>query len=787
MKNRSVNDGVTMAAITAAAMIAEQVGGKAIRDALFLSRFPVTALPVVALATALLSVGLALLAARILTTQGPHRVIPATFAASALMLLVLWRLGQQFPRGQAVALYFHISVVGMVQISGFWSLVNESFDLRTAKRRIGRIAAGGTLGGLLGGIFAERVGSIWGIHATLPMLAGLHLLCAVTSLGLRPLDGRGRAAARVGILPVPRRKEEGVTRLGLRVLRRTPHLRSLAAFVLLSTVAAAFLDYVFKMQAAQHMSGTALLRLFAGFYTAVGLVTFVIQTTLSRRIIERTGLARAVASLPLSVAAGSLGALMAPGPVMAGVARGIEAVLRNSLYRSGYEVLFSSMPAREKRATKAIVDVGFERMGDALGAATVQLVLLVAAAMIAPLLLGLAIICSLAGLAIAQRLQGGYLATLERNLLVQAEELDLPDLTVSAPGDDLADTLGQISWAEESSSGFLVAARELAGESLRESAGDAASESLSEFSPPATDISTAAPELSPAASELSPAAPELSHDRFFQRVLDLHSGDPGRARRALLESGPIDRAIAPHVIPLLAWEPVADAALQALRPAALQIVGQLVDSLLDPEEDFAIRRRIPRLLSDCPSPVAVEGLLQGLLDRRFEVRFRCGRALLRLYDAHGMLPLESDRIYLTVIREVAVDRRVWESQKLLDLQADENESPFVDQVLRERASRSLEHVFTLLSLVLPRQPLQVAFRGLYADDPMLRGTSLEYLESILPPHVRDALWPLLEDHRPRVPTARSREEILADLVRSNESIAINLEELRRRTKGDQVG
>jgi hypothetical protein len=93
----------------------------------------------------------------------------------------------------------------------------------------------------------------------------------------------------------------------------------------------------------------------------------------------------------------------------------------------------------------------------------------------------------------------------------------------------------------------------------------------------------------------------------------------------------------------------------------------------------------------------------------------------------------------------------------------------------------------LLSLVLPRQPLQVAFRGLYADDPMLRGTSLEYLESILPPHVRDALWPLLEDHRPRVPTARSREEILADLVRSNESIAINLEELRRRTKGDQVG
>jgi hypothetical protein len=49
--------------------------------------------------------------------------------------------------------------------------------------------------------------------------------------------------------------------------------------------------------------------------------------------------------------------------------------------------------------------------------------------------------------------------------------------------------------------------------------------------------------------------------------------------------------------------------------------------------------------------------------------------------------------------------------------------------------------------------------------------------------VRRGLWPFLEDRRPaNRPAAGSRpkEEILADLLRSNESMLLNLAELRRR-------
>ena len=77
--------------------------------------------------------------------------------------------------------------------------------------------------------------------------------------------------------------------------------------------------------------------------------------------------------------------------------------------------------------------------------------------------------------------------------------------------------------------------------------------------------------------------------------------------------------------------------------------------------------------------------------------------------------------------------------------------------------------------------MQLAFRGLQTDDAHLRGTSLEYLDSVLPAPIRQRLWPFLE-HQPGRLSSKNREEAIAALLRSNRSIELNLEELRRRTE-----
>jgi hypothetical protein len=144
-------------------------------------------------------------------------------------------------------------------------------------------------------------------------------------------------------------------------------------------------------------------------------------------------------------------------------------------------------------------------------------------------------------------------------------------------------------------------------------------------------------------------------------------------------------------------------------------------------------------------------------------------------------------VFAVVMREAAVGRPVWESRRLLDQFDAWDGVSYVDAFVRDRAGQSLHHVFTLLSLVLPREPLQIAFRSLHTDDRHLQGTALEYLESVLPPTIRQRLWPYLEDRRPPQRGDRPREKILEELLRSNMSIQLNLEELKRRLESNEVG
>jgi hypothetical protein len=275
---------------------------------------------------------------------------------------------------------------------------------------------------------------------------------------------------------------------------------------------------------------------------------------------------------------------------------------------------------------------------------------------------------------------------------------------------------------------------------------------------------------------LGPAA-HVTLDQVTRDIIELRSRDRARIVRVLARDEGLAPALVPHVIPLMAWDKVAEHATFALQKVVEEHVGQFVDALLDPNQDFAVRRRLARVFSVCVSQRAVDGLLMTLEDLRFAVRREAGRSLLAILDRNPMLTIDRDRMLALVLKEVTVGRPVWEGRRLLD--AASNGST-IDTFVRDRAGESLAHVFTLLSLVFPREPMQLAFRGLQTDDAHLRGTSLEYLDSVLPAPIRQRLWPFLEQ-RPARASAKNREDAIAALLRSNRSIELNLEELRRRT------
>ena len=111
----------------------------------------------------------------------------------------------------------------------------------------------------------------------------------------------------------------------------------------------------------------------------------------------------------------------------------------------------------------------------------------------------------------------------------------------------------------------------------------------------------------------------------------------------------------------------------------------------------------------------------------------------------------------------------------------------MEEFVRHRAGRRLKDVFTLLTVVVPAQPRQIGLRRRNTEDAQLRGTALEYLDGVLPAPIRDRLWPYIEVLGPVSRRGRPREEILEDLMRSNHSIMMNLEDMRRRANSSRSG
>ena len=729
----STPDGPAVAAAAAAGtvMIAFQIAGKATRDALFISSFGVSALPPMVIAAAAVSALVSVALARIMGRSRPSQLIPRLFGLSALLLLAEWGLAVQARGPAAVILYLHFTALGALLVSGFWAIVNERFDPRTARRTISHITAGASFGGLLGGVLPERVGATLSLAAMLPILAGLHLIAAVLVLAV------DRGAPQHPPAEEPFLGEEPQPS-GARILRASPYLLGLALLVMLTSAAEGVLDYVFKAQAAAAAtSGEDLLRLFAVFYTVTALLGISFQVTTLRRVLGRLGIARSVALLPAGVSLGAVGAFMVPGLMSVALARGAEVVLRSSIFRAAYELLFTPVAPREKRATKLLIDVGAARLGDVAGGALIGAALVLAGAAAGKILLGVTVALSIGALAVARRLHLGYVAALEGSL--QRRSGDVPD-PLQDEGSALLQTIG----------GF----------------------DLSGIRPALASLSVGVTPGKPVATP-APSSPLSSLRQSFA------SGNAEEIQRALATEPIASDQIEP-AIELLAWDDVAPHAIQALRRVARTETAVFVRHLLDPAEDFAIRRRLVTVLAASRSREAFEGLVEAMRDRRFEVRYRAGRALSYLAGEIRGLEVDRDRVFEVVMREMEVERGIWETRQLIDL-PDDDTSPMEAEVLRGRASRSLEHLFTLLSLVLPPETVRLAFHGLHTDDRYLRGTALEYLETVLPESVWQKLRPFLDEGefqpvRPRRRSGQAMQELLA----SQESIVLALAKLRRR-------
>jgi ATP/ADP translocase len=326
------------------------------RDALFLARLPASQLPWVYLIIAAVAVAV---------SQGPFaRRRAGSYGLTVLLLgcaavtFAFWLTRAWRSPAALYALYVWTGLVGSLAVLQFWIVVGDLYTVTQAKRIYGLLGTGSLLGAVAGAgaarLLAERA------QAPVLILAAA-ITMAVTAIGPSlALKGAGESSG----APSPR----GATSIvqAAQLLRGQPYVRGLAGLVLISTIALTLGDYVFKSAVARHVPSDQLGEFFATVYVILNLLALGAQLVLTDWLFRRLGLHRALWALPILLFMGAAGVALGGGLGAALLLKGADGTLRNSVHRTGSELLFLPLPDALRSRTKPLIDLVGQRGGQAL-------------------------------------------------------------------------------------------------------------------------------------------------------------------------------------------------------------------------------------------------------------------------------------------------------------------------------------------------------------------------------------------------------------------------------------
>jgi len=348
--------GTVVAFLTILGTLAAHTLLETARDALFLARLPASRLALVYLMIAALAVGLALV-------PWGRRRPASSFALSrllgvgALVTLGFWLIGSWQSPLWLYALYVWTGLLGSLAVLQFWLVLGDLYTVAQAKRLYGVVWTGSLLGATLGAAAARFVA---GRAPASALVLSSAIVLGVTALG--PALAAGRAEGRSAVRPRgPASISEGV-----RIFQTDAYVRSLAVLVLVSTVALTLGDYVFKSAVARAVPADELGAFFGGLYAVLNFLALAAQVILGSWLFRTIGLQRALWILPALLFVGAAGVALGGGLVAALLLKGADGSLRNSLHRTGSELLYVPLSDAVRAQAKPLIDVVGQRGGQAL-------------------------------------------------------------------------------------------------------------------------------------------------------------------------------------------------------------------------------------------------------------------------------------------------------------------------------------------------------------------------------------------------------------------------------------
>ena len=300
-----------------------------------------------------------------------RRFIPLVYHFFVVNVAIFWLL-LSFDIGKvhvARVFFVWISVFNLFAVSVFWSFMADLFASEQGKRLFGFIAAGGSLGALLGPALTVGLAVPLG-PVNLLLVAALFLELAVLcarQLELASASAGSPRSAAAEARPAANGALGGGWFAGIAMLLRSPYLGGIALWVSLLSLAGTFLYFQqANIVAAASDDPAVRTRIFAGIDLSIGILTVAVQFFATGRLITRFGVGRAAAALPLVFGLGFLTLAFTPMLAVVVAFQAIQRTVNFAVSNPAREVLFTVLAREEKYKAKNVIDIVVFRGADAL-------------------------------------------------------------------------------------------------------------------------------------------------------------------------------------------------------------------------------------------------------------------------------------------------------------------------------------------------------------------------------------------------------------------------------------
>ncbi|HJN77088.1 MAG TPA: Npt1/Npt2 family nucleotide transporter [Myxococcota bacterium] len=305
--------------------------------------------------------------------------------------------------GYAYLFYVWKDVYIVVLVEAFWSISNQLFDLRSARKLYGLFCAAGSIGAILGARLLRWGTGLWGTEDAIWMVAPLLIATSLVAFAL----------GAVTTIPSPKQKEQVDFGVGLSLLRASRYLVLLLLLVLVGQVLMNLLDFQFQdITATAYPDTDERTAAVSKVYEAISYGALALQVT-TALVIRLVGVRGVLVGVPALFGAASLALLFSPAFLVAASAKVTSKVLDYSVFRAAKEMLYLPLTYTEKTQGKALIDILTYRLAKGGAALLIQALLALGlAAIVAPMSVLFAVCWGVIALLLVRRYR---LLTSEKN------------------------------------------------------------------------------------------------------------------------------------------------------------------------------------------------------------------------------------------------------------------------------------------------------------------------------------------------------------------------------------